>query len=217
MTPSPSHEVPATCIFDLDGTLSDPAVGIGRSLNYALATVGHSRIREDEVSHHIGPPLDRVFRRIVPEASDETVLAMVAKYRERYLEIGYVENVVYPDIPEALEHLASRGVRMGVCTSKRGDIAERVLTLFRLRPYFAFVSGGDVGVEKRDQLRTLLESGMAGPASTMIGDRADDVTAARANGLRSAGVLWGFGTRAELVAAAPDRLMERPGDLHQLA
>jgi phosphoglycolate phosphatase len=214
---SPTHEAAATCIFDLDGTLSDPAVGIGRSINYALAAAGHCGIGDAEVSRCIGPPLDRVFRRIVPEASDDAVLAMVAKYRERYLDLGYAENVLYPGIPEALEHLASRGVPMGVCTSKRGDIAERVLALFRLRPYFTFVSGGDVGLEKRDRLRILLESGMAGRASTMVGDRGDDVSAARANGLRSAGVLWGFGSRTELVAAAPDRLLERPGDLHHLA
>ncbi|WP_291988166.1 HAD hydrolase-like protein [Luteitalea sp.] len=77
-----------TLIFDLDGTLSDPAVGIGRSLNYALEALGYRCITADEVFTFVGPPLDWAFRRIVPDASDETVRALVAKYRERYEDVG---------------------------------------------------------------------------------------------------------------------------------
>jgi len=141
---------------------------------------------------------------------------MIAKYRERYGEIGYAENVVYAGIPEALEHIASQGVPMGVCTSKRVDFAERILALFQLRAYFQFLSGGDIGVSKKDQLRILLEQGTASYSSTMIGDRAIDVTAARANGLRSVGVLWGHGSKDELLGAAPDRLLESPFELKGL-
>jgi phosphoglycolate phosphatase len=110
-----------------------------------------------------------------------------------YGNIGYAENVVYTGIPESLEHLASQGVPMGVCTSKRVDFAERILTLFQLRTYFLFVNGGDVGVRKGDQLRLLLEQGTIGASSTVIGDREVDGTAARTNGLHSVGVLWGHG------------------------
>lgn len=203
-------------IFDLDGTISDPTVGIGRSINYALATFGHPAVNEHEVSQCIGPPLDAAFRQLARDASDDAILGMVAKFRERYEEVGYAENVVYAGIPEALEHLASHGVPMGVCTSKRVDFAERILTLFQLRTYFMFVSGGDIGVRKDDQLRLLLEQGAAGHCSTMIGDRATDVTAARANGLRSVGVLWGHGSKQELLGAAPDRLLEFPFELRDL-
>jgi phosphoglycolate phosphatase len=203
-------------VFDLDGTISDPTLGIGRSINYALGACGYPEIGEDAVSRHIGPPLDATFRRIAPDASAATILAMVAKYRERYGELGYAENIVYPGIPEALQHLASHGVQMGICTSKRVDFAERILTLFQLRSYFAFVSAGDIGVRKDEQLRTLLEQSTVRPGAAMIGDRAIDVTAARANGLRAIGVLWGHGSREELLGAVPDQLLERPMELKGL-
>lgn len=202
-----------TLIFDLDGTLSDPGVGIGRSLNYALAALGYRGLTAAEVSPLVGPPLDRAFRQVVPGASDETVLALVAKYRERYSDVGYAENAVYAGIAEALAQLSADGIPMGVCTSKRADVAERILDVFGLRRYFSFVSGGDVGISKDDQLRRLLERRVVAHTSIMVGDRAVDVEAARANGLGSAGVLWGYGTKAELLAVAPDRMLERPEDL----
>lgn len=203
----------AALIFDLDGTLSDPAVGVGRSLNYALEAFGYRSLSAGEVSRYIGPALDWVFRQIVPDASHETVLALVAKYRERYRDVGYAENTLYPGIADALAGISSDGVQMGVCTSKRTEVAERVLELFSLRQHFNFVDGGDVGVRKGDQLRALLDQGRVGPASTMIGDRAVDIEAARANGLGAVGVLWGHGTKAELLRAVPDRLLESPMEL----
>ena len=208
---------PPTLIFDLDGTISDPTVGFGRSINYALAAFGYPGIGEKEASQHIGPPLDGTFRRIAPGASDATILAMVAKYRERYGEVGYAENRVYPGIPEALQHLASHGIHMGICTSKRGDFAEQILTLFQLRSYFAFVSAGDIGVRKDDQLRALIAQRRVSQGAAMIGDRAVDVTAARANGLHAIGVLWGHGSREELTDACPDQLLESPSELKALA
>ena len=206
----------AALIFDLDGTLSDPVVGIGRSLNYALEAFGYRSLSAPEVSRYVGPPLDWAFRQIVPGASHDTVLAMVAKYRERYSDVGYAENALYPGIPDALAGLSSNGVQMGVCTSKRTEFAERILELFGLRQHFNFVNGGDVGVRKGDQLRALLDQGTIGPASTMIGDRGVDIEAARVNGLGAVGVLWGHGTKAELLRAAPDRLLESPMELPNL-
>ncbi|MGE0704311.1 MAG: HAD hydrolase-like protein [Vicinamibacterales bacterium] len=205
-----------TLTFDLDGTLSDPAVGIGRSLNYALEAFGHPALSALEVPRYIGPPLDWAFRQIVPNASHDTVLSLVAKYRERYQDVGYAENSLYPGIAEALAHLSTRGVQMGVCTSKRTDFAEKILEIFCLRHYFQFVAGGDIGITKGQQLRALLERGAICPSSTMIGDRAVDIEAAHANGLRAVGILWGHGTRAELVTAGSDGLLENPSDFASL-
>jgi len=204
-------------IFDLDGTISDPSVGIGRSINYALAAFDRPNIPQAEIVPYIGLPLEDIFRRSAPTATGETIRGMIAKYRERYADLGYAENEVYTGIPEALENLASRRVAMGVCTTKRKDFAERILTLFGLRSYFAFVCGGDVGVRKEEQLRSLIREGTADPDAAMVGDRAVDVTAARANGLRAVGVLWGCGSRAELRGAAPDQLLEIPDELRSLA
>jgi len=203
-------------IFDLDGTISDPAVGIRRSIDYALAACGQTAPVSREVSRYIGPPLDEVFRDLAPGASEEAIRGMVDRYRERYAEVGHSENEVYAGIPEALAQLAARGVPMGVCTSKRADFAEQILALFSLRGYFAFVTGADIGTAKREQLRTLPEQGVVRCDSMMIGDRAVDMAAARANGLRTVGVLWGHGSEDELRGAAPDYLLRSPTELEGL-
>lgn len=204
---------PHTLIFDLDGTLSDPAVGIARSVNYALAAHSYPEADEAAVARHIGPPLDQMFRAFTGVDAPETIAALVAKYRERYGRIGFAENTMYQGIPEALAALTRRGATLGVCTSKRVDFAEQILALFGLRGYFQFVSGGEIGVPKLQQLRALLEQGTIGPGSTMIGDRDVDILAARGNGLRSVGVLWGHGSREELEQAGADQILSATEEL----
>jgi len=200
-------------VFDLDGTISDPVAGIGRSINHALERCGYPTIAEHEVSAFVGPPLDRTFRSIVGPVTDARIVELVARYRERYADVGFSENVLYPGIAEALQRLDEAGVALGVCTSKPAGFAERILRLFDIRDHFRFISGGDIGIAKVDQLASLLAEGRVAPSSTMIGDRAIDVMAAKANGMVSVGVLWGHGSRAELQAAAPDFLLESPFQL----
>jgi phosphoglycolate phosphatase len=200
-------------IFDLDGTISDPAIGIARSINYALSSFGYPALPEKSVSHYIGPPVDETFAQITASSSSEHISALVGKYRERYVEVGYSENVIYPGVVDTLERLVGRGAPLGLCTLKRMDVAEKILTLFGIREYFQFVNGGDIGAKKERQLRGLLSDGVIDPRSTMIGDRAVDILAAHANGLRSVAVLWGHGTRAELEAVHPSLLLEAPEQL----
>lgn len=200
-------------IFDLDGTLSDPAVGIGRSINFALEWFGYAPIADCEVSQFIGPPLDETFVSIVGTSEAEHIAELVSKYRERYAAIGYAENVVYPGIPDVLRALYDRGVPLGLCTSKRANFAEDILDLFGIGQYFRFVNGGDIGIRKTDQLASLLRRGLITQSAAMIGDRAVDILAAKANGLRSIGVLWGHGSLAELQGTSPDLLLECPQEL----
>jgi len=200
-------------LFDLDGTLSDPLVGIGRSINYALAHFGYAEIPLSELAVHVGPPLDQAFSSITGLSLPSALDGFVAKYRERYGEIGYSENVLYPGIPEAVHSLASAGVTLGLCTSKRADFAEKILELFGLKSYFSFVSGGEIGTHKWQQIRALLETGAITQSTVMVGDRAVDITAAHRNGLQAAGVLWGHGSREELEAEQPRYLFKTPDEL----
>lgn len=205
-----------TLIFDLDGTLSDPSEGIGRSINFALSDLGFAPIPESAVSQHIGPPLDQAFRAITRTDSTEVISRLVSKYRERYADVGYAENVIYAGIPEALACLSDSCQALGVCTSKRVDFAEKILELFGLRHHFAFVSGGEIGIRKDQQLRLLLDTGTIGQASTMVGDRAVDISAAKANGLVSVGVLWGHGTLDELTDAGAGTILHSVSQLASL-
>lgn len=203
-------------IFDLDGTISDPALGIYRSINYALTHFGYPELLETEVSAYIGPPIDVTFRALTRGASEHHVLDLVGKFRERYAAVGYAENALYAGIEAAVAALHERGARLGVCTAKRLDFAEKILTMFGVHRYFEFVCGGDVGVSKQHQLAQLVRDGRAGVGSTMIGDRALDILAAKANGLGSVGVLWGHGSVSELVGAGADRILGLPSELTQL-
>jgi phosphoglycolate phosphatase len=204
-------------LFDLDGTLSDPLEGIGRSINFALSHFGHAERPLADMGAYIGPPLDETFAAITGTRSQDRLEALVAKYRERYGEVGYAENVMYEGIPRVLRRLVDAGVPLGLCTSKRADFAERILGMFGLRPYFDFVSGGEIGTHKWQQIQALREAGTIGPSTVMVGDRAVDVTAAHRNGLCAAGVLWGHGSRAELEAERPRYLFSQPEELLGLA
>lgn len=204
-------------MFDLDGTISDPIVGIGRSINYALTHFGHPPLELTELAVHIGPPLDEAFKSITGIASAEQIGSFVAKYRERYAEVGYSENILYPGIPEALGRLAEAGVPLAVCTSKRVDFAEQILKMFGLRSYFRFVNGGEIGIQKWQQVAELKSQGLVTRESVMVGDRAFDLIAAHRNGMHSAAVLWGHGSQAELASENPNYMFTTPNELATFA
>lgn len=204
-------------IFDLDGTISDPKTGIVRSLNYALESHGFSVRDEDELATYIGPPLDLTFSDLISEPNSEIITSLVEKFRERYSAVGYSENVLYDGIRDVLRQLRKKpGITLGICTSKRVDYAERILKMFGLRELFDFVNGGDVGIEKWQQLTSLHNDGAINKKAIMIGDRYVDLTAAHRNGLQSAGVLWGYGSKAELELHKPAYIFTRPRELSGL-
>ena len=203
-------------VFDLDGTISHPVTGICRSMNYSLAAFGYPEVTERETGRFIGPPIECSFKEITGETSDERIAEIIARFRERYGRAGYAENTLYPGVSESIRALAGRGIALGVCTSKRADFAEKILELFGLRDSFLFVSGGDVGIRKADQLGGLIADGRIDRTAVMIGDRAVDILAARANALLPVGVLWGYGSRKELQDAGPGKILERPEQLMEL-
>ncbi len=207
---------PNYLLFDLDGTLSDPLRGIARSINYALAAFGYSTAPEAELARFIGPPLDKTIALLTKTDSTDHIRELVAKFRERFGEKGYKENTLYPAIPKVLERLKNRDIPMAVCTSKRGDFAQKIITMFDLDPYFDFVSGGDIGISKVQQIKGLLDQGRISGDSIMIGDRDVDIIAAHENGLNACGVLWGYGSREELEKENPEHLFVRPAELKHL-
>jgi phosphoglycolate phosphatase len=163
-------------LFDLDGTISNPLEGIGRCINYALADFGYEPLGLAELAQYVGSPLDEIFQAIT--GNDAETKRLVAKYRDRYGDIGYSENTLYPGITEVLLELSKAKISMAVCTSKRQDFAEKILKMFNLIHHFQFVNGGEVGVPKYRQIESLLAQGRVSQATVMIGDRAVDMIAA---------------------------------------
>jgi phosphoglycolate phosphatase len=203
-------------VFDLDGTISDPLDGFARSINHALALHGFAERAPAHLARFIGPPLDETMLELSAGADLAIRTRLIADYRQRYGDLGFAENTVYEGIPEALHALRESGATLGLCTSKRVDFAERILALFGLREMFSFVNGGEIGVQKWQQLQALREAGAVDVQSVMVGDRAVDITAAHRNGLQACGVTWGFGSLDELLAESPRHLAERPADLRDL-
>ena len=204
-------------IFDLDGTISDPKVGIARSINFALECHDFENKDEDEIGKLIGLPLDQMYAQLIDATEPSLVSSLVARYRERYAEIGYAENTLYEGMESSLEFLHSETAsHLGICTTKPADMAQKILEMFDLDQLFEFVSGGDIGIEKHQQLEQLLHDDAISQNSLMIGDRFIDVRAARHNQLQSAAVLWGYGSRAELESEQPSYLLQSPPQIKEL-
>jgi len=205
-----------TLIFDLDGTISDPFEGISRSVNYALEALDYEAVDPEQVRPMIGPPLTDIFNYLIGNVSEPQMQALVDKYRERYANVGYTENVIYEEMPEIIASLAASGYKLGVCTSKRADYATDIVEMFGLMAHFEFISGGDVGIHKSEQLGKLVANGVNSETAVMIGDRHVDIAAAKSNGIRSVGVSWGFAGNDELSTAEPDHLVHSPAELLEL-
>tara|TARA_B110000858_G_scaffold175732_1_gene209364 strand:+ start:50253 stop:50831 length:579 start_codon:yes stop_codon:yes gene_type:complete len=183
-------------------------------MNYALSSHDYQVRSEQEIKPYIGPPLEVALAELSGSADEAHIKELIATYRERYGELGYRENVVYDGTYELLDSLQEQGIRMGVCTSKFEKYAIKVLKEFKLDRYFAFVSGsGAYGTTKSDQLRDLLDSKIVLDSSLMIGDRYIDLRSAHKVGLRSAAVLWGYGSFEELSAEKPTLIAESPAHL----
>ena len=204
---------PRVVVFDLDGTISNPLLGFARSINHALQLQGLPARAPTDLARFIGPPLYESAVELTGSADPTRHNRLIADYRRRYGEQGYAENTLYDGMPEALAALRDAGCTLGLCTSKRSDFAEKILGLFGLRELFAFVSGGDIGVHKWQQLEALRSAGAVDDTSVMVGDRDVDIAAAHRNGLRACGVLWGFGSREELAAERPGHLAGAPSEL----
>jgi phosphoglycolate phosphatase len=204
-------------LFDLDGTLTDPGLGITRCLQHALGRLGHAVPPSDDLRRCVGPPLRDSLARLMGTADEAALAEAIRLYRERFLSEGMLENEVYADVPAGLTALRRAGHRLWVATSKPHVYARQILEHFQLAPCFAGVYGAELSGENSDKgalIRVLLARERLSPPSTcMVGDRAWDIRGARENGIRAVGVRWGYGTEEELRAAGPDRTVGSMAEL----
>lgn len=188
-------------LFDLDGTLTDPMIGITTSVRYALSHFGIDVPTLEQLTPFIGPPLKGSFQKFYgfSEADAETALA---KYREYFSKTGLYENEVYDGIPSLLKELKSQGVALYLATSKPTIYATQILEHFNLSVYFDFIGGSELSgerVEKSDVIDFVLrENNIAKETAVMVGDRCFDVNAGKEAGLTTIGVLYGYGDKEEL-------------------
>ena len=189
-------------LFDLDGTLTDPMVGITSSI--------HVKYLKDLIPF-IGPPLDDSFQEFYGLSKEDAGKA-VEYYREYFAPKGIFENEVYPGIPEMLSRLVEAGFTLIVATSKPAVFAKQILEHFGLSDYFSFVGGSELdGTRKRkaEVIGYILETCEIKPQDAiMIGDRKHDIEGAKLCGLESVGVLYGYGSEEELSKAGADHIIK---------
>lgn len=207
-------------LFDLDGTLTDPGPGITNSVAYALERFSIYPSSREELYPYIGPPLTWSFQQyhgLTPEQAEEAL----GYYRERFAVKGLFENAVYPGIPAMLERLRRAGATLLIATSKPEEFTLRILEHFGLTEYFDFV-GGNTLDEKRPTKEAVIAyvkenyPAISAENAVMVGDRKYDVTGAKAHGLPSVGVLYGYGSQEELAEAGADCLAADPAELERI-
>lgn len=194
-------------LFDLDGCIVDSTEPIQVCLDAAFADHDLPPLTPEGLRRHVGPPLQVSLAAVVAEHGRDPGLVdeLVLSYRSRYAAMSVERAVAYPGVAELVRDLATGGERVGVVTSKPQRFAEPILDALGLIDHLEVVVGPDLteAEPKTETLRrALAELGEVDRAgSVMIGDRHHDVEAARAHGLTPIGVLWGFGSPEELVAA----------------
>ena len=198
-----------TILFDLDGTLTDPAEGITKAVEVALNHYGITVENRSTLNKFIGPPLDESF----PEFygfNDEQVREATRVFREYFGRQGWAENIPYPGMAAFLAALRDAGLTLLIATSKPEPMAVRILEHFDLAQYFTAICGSQPGdrssADKAAVIRAAL--GRAGdPArAVMVGDRCYDVAGGHTAGLPVVGVLYGYGGRTELAEAGADAI-----------
>ena len=204
-------------LFDLDGTLTDSGEGIINCALFALEHFGLPLPDRETMRVFVGPPLHQSFIKFgVPEdQADEAVRV----YRSRYIPIGKFENFPYPGVRELLEKLRTDGHKLYVATSKPEAMSIEILEHFDLAKYFTIICGATFDTSrstKADVIAYLLQqSGKAGD-TVMVGDTAFDVIGAKAHGIPTIGVSWGYGKVADMVEAGAKAIANDMDQLYDL-
>lgn len=205
--------------FDLDGTITNPGVGITSAVAYALNKYGIEVADKTTLYPFIGPPLIDSFMKYYdfsPEKSREAVVF----YREYYSVKGIYENIVYDGVQKMLEELKSNGIFICLATSKPEEFAVKILEHYNLHIFFDMICGAAMD-ETRTKKHEVIEYAIDRIESEcktqvnksdiiMIGDREHDILGAKKVGLDSLGVLYGYGNREELTNAGADYIVETP-------
>jgi phosphoglycolate phosphatase len=201
-------------LFDLDGTLTDPGIGITNSVAYALKKFDIEVADKSELFKFIGPPLQNSFQEYYNFTEEQSALA-IQYYREYFKDKGIYENIVYDGVIELLSTLKRENKSIILATSKPQEFAIRILDYFELSKYFDSIVGATMDgsrSDKADVIRYALEENKITNLSQvlMIGDRKHDIIGAKKNYIASVGVLFGYGSRVELETAGANYIVEKP-------
>lgn len=206
--------------MDLDGTITNPKLGITKSVQYALKAFDILIEDLESLCKHIGPPLKEGFMEYYNFTEEEAERAII-KYREYFTDNGLYENEVYDGMEVLLENLRKAGKKLIVATSKPEFFARKILEYFHLDQYFDDICGAtfdEKRTKKEEVIRYALEKNRITDLSrvVMVGDRKYDIEGAKLVGIASIGVLYGFGNMEEFEDAGADRIAETVNKLYDV-
>lgn len=213
-------------LFDLDGTLTDPKIGITSSVQYALRAFGIDEPNLDKLEPFIGPPLADSFMEFYGFTREQAEQAIV-KYRERFDNQGIYENELYEGIDKMLLALKKSGKTLAIASSKPTSLVIRVLEYFQIKQYFDYIVGSELD-GRRSKKEEVVEEALLLmlPAQlnaqerkervAMVGDRKFDIEGAKAFGLTSVGVSFGYASEGELESAGADHIVDTVSELQEL-
>ena len=209
-----------TILFDLDGTLIDPKIGIVNSVKFALEAMGISYDPAESFEKFIGPPLDESFRQFYSLSTSQAKMA-VEQYRIHYKKRGMGENHLYPGIADLIKELHQQDVLLFVATSKPTPFATDILHHYQLDHYFQEIVGSNLDLTrtaKKEIIGYILQKFPAidPRRCVMIGDRDYDIIGAKQNHVGSIGVSYGYGSVLELREANSTYIADSVGALRNI-
>lgn len=207
-------------LFDLDGTLSDPKIGITKSVQYALGKLGIEEVDLDKLEPFIGPPLQVSFKEFY-QLDEASTNEAIMYYRERFKEKGMFENTLYEGIPQQLAALQERGYRLAIATSKPAVFAEKIVKYFGIEKYFDIVAGSNLDGTRSAKGEVIAYAMGHFPHVSpqqfiMIGDRKYDMIGAHENEIECIGVTFGYGSYEELQEAKATKIVDSVSELEQI-
>lgn len=209
-------------IFDLDGTLLDTLEDIADSMNLVLGSFGFPRHSLESYKTFVGDGMEALVDRCLPETHRNTadLKKYVAAMRDAYAKRWANKTHPYEDIPEVLDALTSRGIKLSVLSNKPDEFAKAMVAKFLPFQQFEIVWGSTPSMPKKPDPRAAVEIAerikIPPPRVLFLGDSGVDMETAKAAGMYPVGVLWGFRSEGELRASGAQALLAKPTDLSKL-
>ena len=209
-------------IFDFDGTLLDTLQDLAESVNGVLNRSGFPEHSLEAYRHFVGDGIEELARRVLPDGhrDEATVNTILAAIREDYRQRWPNHTRPYEGIPELLDALKTRGVKMAIVTNKPDDSTRTMAARLLHRWKFDVIVGATPDLPKKPDPQGALEIaqrlGLPPGAFLYIGDSDIDMKTANAAGMYPVGALWGFRTADELIRNGAKALIRKPLELLEL-
>ncbi len=209
-------------IFDLDGTLLDTLEDIADAANRVLALKGFPTRPLDVHRAAVGNGARQLMERVLPESDRDpkTILDCFAEFRKDYGEHWNIKTKPYAGVPEMLNALVKRGLKMAVLSNKPADFTRKCVNGILSSWEFDPVIGGEDGFPSKPDPAGAMEISrrLKVPLGEFIylGDSGVDMKTANAAGMFAVAALWGFRGREELLKDGAKVLIDRPRELLDL-